>query len=94
MYTCISGGSTFRSSVTHKTYSVVSPNPSIYELYRENVIYQNTPCNKVYEEGIDYVFIRNNKTDDFYQLLSALSDAEKVVEEDHDKECNNKINMS
>ena len=38
------------------------------------------------------MFIRNNITDDFYQLLSALSNAEKVVEEDHDKECNNKIN--
>ena len=48
--TRVSEGSTFRSSVTHKTYNVVSPNPAM-DCTTENVIYLIT-CKRC---GIQYV---------------------------------------
>ena len=50
------------------------------------------PCDKVYEEGIDYVFIQSNKTFNYYELWSSISKAEDIIEEDSNKQCNKKIN--
>lgn len=49
------------------------------------------PCDKVYEEGIDYIYFQRNRLKDYNKLLHAINDAENRLEDAFHGDCTSSV---
>ena len=55
---------------------------------KSSAIHKNGgPCDNVYKEGSDYVYIKKNLTVDYDHVLAAIDEAEDTVEQAFDDDC-------